>query len=474
MVNKTEFRVQAASPEKLGIHENQGKIVFSVNVPDGQAAELLLFRKNEKEPCQEIVLDINDRIGSCCAVSVGMDRAPEYEYCYRIADRLTADPYARSVRFIKNAAGEEEPRCSLDVNYRAKTRPLEIPYADTVFYKLHVRGFTMDRSSGVKAPGTFRGIQEKIPYLKDLGVNALILMPAYEFREVSGEERIYELDGGLQVKEPDISQKKNYWGYDAGLYFAPKARYAASGNPNREFADLVDCLHEAGMECIPEFFFRPDTDCRLVVDVLRHWRLQFHVDGFHLVGSGHWIHAVESEPLLSRTKILYTDFNTELLYGGKAPSFRNLGVMNCYYQHMMRKFLKGDLDVNTEDIAFLQRRNDRETAYVNYMVDQDGFTLADMVAYEEKHNDANGEMSRDGSNDNYTWNCGEEGPTRRNAVRLLRRQQVRNAVLLLVTAQGAPMFYAGDECENSQAGNNNAWCQDNKTGWVNWKKTKKH
>ena len=473
MVEKTAFRAYAASPEKQGVHENKREHLFSVTVPEGQEASLLLYRRGESEPCQEIRLDEKDRIGNCSAVCVEMDDKTDFEYCYRIGNRITADPYARSVRFVNNSAtGKEEPRCSLNANFTARTRPLEIPYEDTVFYKLHVRGFTMDKSAGVKHPGTFEGVKEKIPYLKKLGVNALILMPCYEFRDFSAEERCYELDGGILVKEPDKNIRKNYWGYDSGLYFAPKEKYAAFGNPNREFAELVDALHDAGLECIPEFFFRPEADSRLVADVLRHWRIRFHVDGFHLVGSGNWIHALETDPLLARTKLLYTDFDTSSIYGGNAPGRRNLGVMNCYYQHMMRKFLKGDLDVNPEEIAFLQRRNEKDYAFINYFADQDGFTMADMVSYEEKHNDANGEMSRDGSNDNYTWNCGEEGPTRKTTIRNLRAQLVRNAFLLLATAQASPMIYAGDECENSQQGNNNAWCQDNKTGWVNWKKTR--
>ncbi|MGI6057170.1 MAG: Type II secretory pathway, pullulanase PulA and related glycosidase [Bilifractor sp.] len=480
MAEKTAFKVTPSNPERLGVHGITANGVrngnlFACVIPEGKKAELLLYHAGDSEPCQVIPLEEKDRIGDISAVFVEMENSGAYEYNYRVEGKIVADPYARSVRRITNQdTGEEEYRCSMKVYFRAGTEPLCIPYENSIFYKLHVKGFTRTRPSGVKHPGTFLGITEMIPYLKDMGVTSLILMPCYTFENQSNEEKYYYLDHLVQVKEPekDADPVLNYWGYTKGLYFAPKAAYCATDNPNKEFAEMVDALHESGLECIPEFYFLPDADARLVTDVLRYWRLHFKADGFHLVGDGSWIHAVVTDPLLRRTKLIASGYDTSVLYGGRKPVCRNLAAMNPSYEQTMRRFLKGDPDVSVEEAGWYLRRNSGDQAYINYFADQDGFTMYDMVSYEEKHNEANGEQNHDGTDFNFTWNCGEEGPSRKSAVRSLRRQLLRNAFLMLMTSQGSPMIYAGDEMENSQGGNNNAWCQDNRTGWVAWSRSK--
>ncbi|MGN0362637.1 MAG: Type II secretory pathway, pullulanase PulA and related glycosidase [Bilifractor sp.] len=478
MAAKTEFKVTPSDPERLGMYGFRADQVksgnlFACTIPDGEKADLLLYHIGDTAPCQTIPLEEKDRIGDVSAVFVEMEHSGDYEYNYRIEGNIVPDPYARAVRTVINPEnGEKEYRCSMRGYDRPQTEPLCIPYEDCVFYKLHVRGFTKGRT-GIKNPGTFLGLTEAIPYLKELGVTSLILMPPYTFEEETDTEQFYYLDQNVQVMKPERADRaiRNFWGYTKGLYFAPKASYCATKDPNREFAEMVDALHRAGLECIPEFYFLPDTDARLVTDVLRYWRLHFKVDGFHLVGEGGWKHAVLTDPLLCRTKLIASGFDTSLC-GKRGKRCRNLGSMNPGYEQLMRRFLKGDLDVSAEEVGWYLRRNFEDQAVINYFADQDGFTMYDMVSYEEKHNDANGEQNHDGTSYNFTWNCGEEGPSRKGSVRQLRRNQLRNAFLMLMTSQGCPMIYAGDEVENTQSGNNNAWCQDNKTGWVTWSRSK--
>ncbi len=473
MGEPANFKISTANPEIIGMHADGREAVFAISVKDGADAELLLYRENEADPCQIIPLPEEERIGEISAVSVTFDSDCKLEYNYRIAGRLCADPLSRNVkRFHNPTTGRVEVRCEISAEAAAETKPLEIPYEDTILYKLHVKGFTQNKPAGVKHPGTFLGIQERIPYLKELGVNSLILMPVYEFEETEQKESFYELDQHVKVLKSENRERKNYWGYAKGLYFSPKESYTSGKNGSQEFAAMVDRLHAEGLECILEFYFEPDADARFVTDVLRYWRVHYAVDGFHLVGEGTWINAVVTDPLLKKSKILYTGFDTGLLYGDQNPRIRNLGVMNLGYEHSMRRFLKGDLDISVGEVSELLRRNDTKFSYINYFADQDGFTMNDMVSYGEKHNEENGESGRDGTFSNFSWNCGEEGPSKKTAVNKLRQQQLRNAFLMLLTSQGTPMIYAGDEAENSQNGNNNAWCQDNKTGWITWSRSK--
>ncbi|MCC6095014.1 MAG: Type II secretory pathway, pullulanase PulA and related glycosidase [Eubacterium sp.] len=478
MAAKTEFKVTPSDPERLGMYsfradEARDGNLFACTIPEGSQAELLLYHAGDALPCQIIPLEEKDRVGNAGAVFVEMEHSGDYEYNYRIDGKIMPDPYARAVRTVQNQeTGAREYRCSMCVYDRPKTEPLGIPYEDCIFYKLHVRGFTKGRP-GIRHPGTFLGLIDAIPYLKELGVTSLILMPPYTFEEETDTEQFYYLDQNVQVMQPEKEGGllNNYWGYTKGLYFAPKASYCATANPNRELAEMVDALHHAGLECIPEFYFLPEADARLVTDVLRYWRLHFKVDGFHLVGEGGWKHAVLTDPLLCRTKLIASGFDTSICRK-REEKYRNLGSMNPGYEQLMRRFLKGDLDVSTDDVGWFLRRNFEDQAVINYFADQDGFTMYDMVSYEEKHNDANGEQNHDGTSYNFTWNCGEEGPSRKGSVRQLRRNQLRNAFLMLMTSQGCPMIYAGDEVENTQNGNNNAWCQDNRTGWVTWSRSR--
>ena len=412
----------------------------------GRDGELLLFEGAAEKPFRRIPLRAKERVGHtgsvCCTLPVG-----DYTYLYRFGKEERTDPYAREVCYVP--VGKTSQR-------RARLRPFAQameeftcpPLSDLILYKAHVRGLTMQKK-GCKAPGTFAGLQEMIPYFTELGITAVLLMPVYEFDHAD----------------------RNYWGYTTGAYFAPKASYAAGDDPNAEFAMLVDALHAAGIACLTEFYFRPEEDPRFVTDALRHWILSFRLDGVRLAGEGQWTGAVKADPLLA-TKVLMLPYTEDAVPHGPDPVVRRYGVYNTEYRNTIRRFLKGDPAVTAEAVAGVQQANGVSLSPVNFLADQDGATLADLVMYEERHNEANGEENRDGAVTEFSWNCGVEGPTRKTSVRMLREQQIRNAILLLMTAQGMPLLYAGDECGNSQEGNTNAWCQDNPLGWVDWNKTK--
>ncbi len=475
MSRKTNFRILPGDAWIRGVRETESGYSFSIAIPDGAEAELLLYTDAGKaQPCQVIPLPEEDRIGEVSAITVEMPHNGDWAYAYRVNGRIIPDRYANNVRsIISQETGKRELHALTAPAACAATQPLEIPFEDAVIYKAHVRGLTKKKPTGVRHPGTFLGIKEYIPYLKELGINMLMLMPPYEFCDTPDCCGEYRLDGNLRVLSVSTGAvRENYWGYTDGLYFSPKQSYCAGEDSCKEFSDMVDALHEAGIGCMPEFWFEASEDPRLVTDVLRHWVMHYHVDGFHLVGGGSWIHAAASDPFLKKSWILYDSFDDaainvrRLKNGGKT-----LGIYNRGYEETMRRFLKGDPEISPEEAAWLLRRNDASCGYVNYFADQDGFTMADMVTYGERHNEENGEQNRDGCASNNSWNCGEEGPSRKLAIRKLRERQLRNAWLMLLTSQGTPMLYAGDEAMNSQGGNNNAWCQDNDTGWVTWKKT---
>lgn len=446
---------------------------FTVAVEDGKDASLLLYRRKQKRPFAEISLREEDRIGTVSSVCMEGLEPGSFAYNYRIGGKIVPDPYSRELKGREKFGQElaEDPailRSVIPKMPKCRTAPLKLPYEEMILYKTHVRGFTKDASSGVKARGTFAGLAEKIPYLKELGINALELMPVYEFFEVPEEKSHPVIDGGEKTDIP--KQRINYWGYAAkALYFAPKSSYAASQEPVKEFSELVDALHEAGIECILEFYFGPEITVSFMLDVLHYWQLNFGVDGFHLIGDSAKVTELSSDELLKKTKLIFTGFDPNWVYpDGKAPAFRNLGEHNLGYLETMRRYLKGD-EGCIGDFSYYMRRNPKTHGVINYFADHDGFTMADMVSYERKNNLANGDDNTDGTMNNCSWNCGTEGATRKVSVRALRQRQLRNAYMMLMTSQGTPMIYGGDEFMNSQKGNNNAWCQDNPLGWVNWK-----
>ncbi len=332
-------------------------------------------------------------------------------------------------------------------------------YSDSLLYMVHVRGYTAHSSSGVKDRGTFRGLIRKLPYIQSLGVTGLILMPVYEFNEI-----IYAPD--IIKKEDDKPVRVNYWGYAGGYYYVPKHAYSASGNPVAEMHEMIDAIHKAGIEVILQFMFKADMTVREITDILRFWRDRYHVDGFQLIGTGLPINDILSDPILYGCKILYDEAIS--MSGDKINPEH--GYLDSGYMTDIRKFLKGD--PNSALNASMQFKNaDPSTHPIVYIARQDTMRAVDIVSYNEKHNEDNGENGRDGIDYNYSWNCGFEGITRKKSIVELRRKQLKNAFAMLLTSQGTPLIYGGDEFGNTQFGNNNPYNQDNATGYIKWTKS---
>ena len=307
----------------------------------------------------------------------------------------------------------------------------------------------MQRGSKVKNKGTFLGLQDKISYWKELGVTTIELMPTYDFDDFPA----------------------NYWGYTRGDYFSPKAEFCETENPEREVKDFIAALHETGLECLMDFYFPEACAPELVLEVLQFWRKEYNIDGFVVSGAGVRFDFLAKDEVLAETKLMCPGYDMNQIYKNKPPKVKHLAEYNTNFQNCMRRFLRGDREQIPGVIYFL-KENPETHGKIQYMANHDGFTLADMVSYDYRHNEANGEDNLDGNRENYSWNCGVEGPTRRKAILDLRKRQMRNAMMLLMLSQGTPLIYAGDEFGNSQKGNNNPYCQDNEVGWTNWMKAK--
>lgn len=472
MADRRERQIKTGVPDRLGVTRRDGGCNFAVEVPWGKEASLLLYRRKESEPELEIDLNETFRVGNVAAVFLPGFTGNGYEYNYRIDGAVVPDPYACKITG-RRSFGEfptADP-CGIRSGFWDGSEKIfegdvhpQIPYEDMILYKVHVRGYTKSPRLRGKYKGTFRGLQEKIPYLQELGVNSLELMPAYEFGEIS---QPIGLENEAMIRVRREPERVNYWGYTGGYYFAPKAAYAVSANPIQEFQNLVHSLHRVGIELIMEFYFPKEVHPVTVLDVLHFWRRFYRVDGFHLLGEGARPDLILQDPLLARTKLIVSGFDTGDAYFRGKPEYRNVAVSHFGFEQTMRRILKSDEDMLPGMLSYI-RENPAEHGVIHYMASQDGFTMMDLVSYDYRHNEENGENNRDGTSYNYSWNCGVEGPTRRRSVRQLRLQQIRNAFLLLLLSQGTPMIYGGDEFGNSQEGNNNAYCQDNPIGWVDW------
>ena len=337
-----------------------------------------------------------------------------------------------------------------------------------VFYGIHVRGFTMDESSHCKYRGTFLGICEKLEYLKKLGITSLVLMPAYAFIE----RECMESDAQRQPLKTAVIRAQNnalnYWGFKKGFYYAPKAEYAAGENPCEEFRELVRSCHGIGIELFMQFYFTDDMGEAEIGKILRFWSQEYHVDGFQIVSE---------HPEAEWVKISEEAGNAKLILhnGAKYKCFRNfvqnkdnkIAVYDDAVLHAYRKFIRGDEFV-LAGVMDAFGRKECHVAVLNRVADYDGFRLADLVSYDYKYNEANGEHNLDGSDYNFSWNCGAEGETLDSGILRLRRQQMRNFLCLLFLSRGMPYIFMGDEMAKTQKGNNNPYNQDNEISYINW------
>ncbi|MBR5766871.1 MAG: hypothetical protein IKX95_08820, partial [Lachnospiraceae bacterium] len=270
-----------------------------------------------------------------------------------------------------------------------------------------------------------------------------------------------------------MEHRINYWGFKSGSYFVPKPQYAYSDDSTKEFKDMVKALHKAGIEVVMQFYFPLDINRNMISDCLRFWQGEYHIDGFHIFGSHLPLDVLATDPLLTDTKLYYERYDADAIF--TASNFASntfLAEFNQDYPVDVRRFLKSDEDM-LHKYLFRQRCNPERIKVINHLTSFDGFTLNDLVSYDYKHNEDNGEDNKDGTGYNYSWNCGAEGFTRKNAILKLRMRQLKNAFCLLMFSQGTPMIMAGDEFMNSQNGNNNPYCQDNEVTWLNWKRNKR-
>ncbi len=523
---------------------------FTVYSYGATSCELLLYKNRENEPYAVIPFPENYRIGKVYSMIVFGLNINDFEYAYRMdgpydpkegllfdKKNVLLDIYAKAVTGQriwgipkKEGVVYKARVVKDDFDWRDYAQPL-VPMEDLIIYEMHVRGFTRHFSSGVEHPGTFAGIKEKIPYLKELGVNALELMPIFEFDEMKD----YRLVDGRAVMD--------YWGYNTVSFFAPNTSYAADIEYNKEGTELKELireLHENGIECIldvvfnhtaegneygPCFSFKgfdnniyymltPDghyynfsgcgntLNCnqpivhQMILECLRYWTTVYHIDGFRfdlatILGRNEdgspmskppLLQSLAFDPILGNVKLIAEAWDAGGLYQvGSFPSWNRWEEWNGRYRDDMRNFLKGDYGMwgiaanritGSKDIYNPEYRGN--DASVNFITCHDGFTLWDLYSYNEKHNEANGWNNTDGSNDNRSWNCGVEGETQDKEVLCLRKKLAMNAFAVLMCSRGTPMFFAGDEFLNTQYGNNNAYCQDNEISWLDWRDIKKN
>lgn len=545
------FKIRPGFFRMYGACVASNGVSFTINSHGATRCTLLLFKPQAPKPYARIPFPDSYRIGDTYSMLVYDIKPDEFEYAFSFdgpyepakgllfnEENVLLDPYSRAVTGQRKWG--EKPEGGKDFEYRARVvkssfdwgniKQLEQPFEDLVIYETHVRGYTKDKSSGVSAPGTFAGLKDKIPYLKDLGINAVELMPIFEFDEMESARVI------------DGVQLYNYWGYNTVSFFAPNTSYAFNEEHNHEgdeLKSLIKALKENGIEVIldvvfnhtaegnemgPCFSFKgidnnvyymltPDAhyynfsgcgnvmNCNhpvvrsFIIDCLRHWVIEYRVDGFRFdlasilgrdqngapMANPPILESLAFDPVLGKMKLIAEAWDAGGLYQvGSFPSWNRWAEWNGRYRDDMRSFLKGDDGMAGNAITRITGSRDLYSpesrghkASVNFMTCHDGFTLYDLYSYNEKHNEKNGWNNTDGDNNGHSWNCGAEGETDDPNVNGLRRRLIKNAFAALLCSRGPAMFFAGDEFCNTQFGNNNAYCQDNIISWLDWSRLEK-
>lgn len=540
------FKIRPGFFRMYGACVASNGVSFTINSHGATRCTLLLFKPQASKPYARIPFPDSYRIGDTYSMLVFDIKPDEFEYAFSFdgpyepakgllfnEENVLLDPYSRAVTGQRKWG--EKPEVGKDFEYRARVvksnfdwgniKQLEQPFEDLVIYETHVRGYTKDKSSGVSAPGTFAGLKDKIPYLKDLGINAVELMPIFEFDEMESARVV------------DGVQLYNYWGYNTVSFFAPNTSYAFNEEHNHEgdeLKSLIKALKENGIEVIldvvfnhtaegnemgPCFSFKgidnnvyymltPDAhyynfsgcgnvmNCNhpvvrsFIIDCLRHWAIEYRVDGFRFdlasilgrdqngapMANPPILESLAFDPVLGKMKLIAEAWDAGGLYQvGSFPSWNRWAEWNGRYRDDMRSFLKGDDGMAGNAITRITGSRDLYSpesrghkASVNFMTCHDGFTLYDLYSYNEKHNEKNGWNNTDGDNNGHSWNCGAEGETDDPNVNELRRRLIKNAFAALLCSRGPAMFFAGDEFCNTQFGNNNAYCQDNIISWLDW------
>lgn len=442
-------------------------------ISEAENCRLLLFKKGSRQQTAAIPFPREGRMGNVHFMTVRGD-FEGLEYAFEEDGREKTDPFGRQFSGGGRWGSRERGTRSLHTPFPKKKTDFDweddrcpaVPAQDCIIYKVHPRGFTKHASSGLSQEkrGTFEGVIEKITYLKELGITTLEMMPPVEFNEVIFQEKsdVFGIPEGVKAEKEKSSHTEpvriNYWGYCSGFSFAPKASYASSSDPVTEFKKMVKALHKAGLELVIELYFDGSEAPGYVLDVVRFWAMEYHVDGVHLVGFAP-LSLLAADPYLKDLKLWGE--------GWQEGDLRRICEYNSGFMMDMRRFLKGDEGM-LNALSYHLCHNPDQLGAINYMANVNGFTMMDMVSYNEKHNEDNGEDNRDGLDQNQSWNCGAEGPVRKKRVRSLRLRQLKNAMLLLFLSQGTPLLLAGDEFGQTKRGNNNSYCQDNEISWLNW------
>lgn len=465
------FEISYGKPYPLGATViNDNTVNFAVVMNTDDVCGVVLYEKKTKKTI---------RVSFCCSNKVGNVRClkianidpAKYEYNYYIGEDIVTDPYAKVILGNNNwGKFTDELRAGFyidDYDWESDSHPLT-PYNESVFYVLHVRGFSKHKSSNVDYPGTFEAIVQKIPYLKNLGITTIELMPAYNFVEL---EKVKDINIEHSI-EPytNIEPKLNYWGYKESYYFAPKDSYSAKANDVvYSFKNMVKMLHKNGIEVIMQFFFPVKIKQGYVFEVLKYWMQEYHIDGFHLMGSNLPLSLLATEPMLANTKIICDRFPIDEIYEySNYPDYKNLAICKDEYMYDVRRLLKSDEGMACKVLDYM-KNIPTKTGDIHYLSHGNTFTLMDVVSYDKKHNEENGENNRDGAPYNGSWNCGYEGPTSKKSVKNLRMRQIKNAIIFNMLSKSTPLIVAGDEFGNSQKGNNNPYCIDSPVTWLNWK-----
>lgn len=481
-----KFSLKRGDFSKPGVTRGKTWTNFCIICRKESKCSIVLYKKYQEEYTEEVIIPEEFSGGNLRAVRIeGLDLT-EYDYNYRIDGKITADAYAKRIvgreKWADVSRSRQIPlRCRYEENrfsWRGENR-IEIPRKDMVLYKLHVRGFTKGLPGESLENGTFKGLTKKLSYLKSIGITSIELMPVYEFEEVLLKEKEevpqyvkWKSKKKDKIQKPEKKQEYiiNYWGYGKGMYFAPKASYAAGDSPGLELKECILQMHKRGMECILEIDFADDMPKAQMLEVLRYWVEEYHVDGFHLQGNGIPMDFLLADPFLGRTKLFYRGM-TEGMIPAEEENYPRAFLYVDEFLYPCRKLVSG-MNGSMRELADQMRKQNARLGYINYITDNNGFTLRDLFTYSQKHNEINGEAYGDGPTWSFSINCGVEGESTSRNVQKIRSRRMKNAAAVLFLAQGVPMLMAGDEDYNSQQGNNNAYCQDNEIGWKDWKQGK--
>lgn len=491
------FTLKKRTADTMGVSITAHGISICAELCGREANGLLLYGQEKTDPVR---IDFTEdmRLGSIYQCIVSGISPQNYSYLFHEDGIPVMDVSAKRLvghRLFGREhmeAGKKDALTSCafvsdQFDWRGDKKP-GTAYEDSIYYGMHIRGFTKDASSRIKEAGTFAGAQKKIPYLKKLGVTGIVLQPVYEFEEcmIKPESRTVSEAASQPVSAPEM--RLNYWGYVPGYYMAPKNAYAYSEDAVTELKTLVRQLHKNNLEMILQFYFEPSMPTVQIRNILLYWAENYHIDGFELMGAALPLKEIALEPGLSDVKLWSQWFPYEEIEAIRkernalripvsdrkrnrekiqTEENRLLASFGKEYQNTIRCFLKGDGGMLP---AFLQcqRNNPKEHGQINFLASYNDFRLADVVSYERKHNEANGEENRDGGDNNYSWNCGVEGETKKKSILALRQKLMKNALVMLFTAQGTPFLFMGDEWGRSSGGNNNPWCQDNEITWQKW------